>query len=72
MQGIGVEEDEEKGFQWIHEAALQEDVDALYLTGLCYQEGMGVEADLDEARDWYERAAELGDKRSKKALKKLK
>lgn len=72
MQGIGVDEDEEAGFEWIHEAALQGDADSQYLVGLCYEEGMGVEQDLSEARDWYERAADQGNKSAKKALKKLK
>ncbi len=42
------------------------------MVGVCYEEGMGVEEDCDEAREWYERAVEYGSKEAKKALKKLK
>ena len=39
--------------------------------GICYEEGLGVDIDLEEARDWYARAAEQGHKAAKKAYKKL-
>ena len=50
----------------------QGDADSQYSLGLCYEEGIGVEADLGEARDWYARAAAQGDPQAKKALKRLK
>ena len=34
-------------------------------------EGLGVQEDCDEARDWFSRAAEQGNREAKKALKKL-
>ncbi len=46
-------------------------MDAQYSLGMCYEEGLGVDVDLEEARDWYARAAEQGHKAAKKACKKL-
>ena len=36
--------------------------DAMYMVGCCYENGDGAEADLDEARRWYELAAPKGSK----------
>lgn len=40
------------------QAAEQGHAGAQYNMGVCYEEGIGFEADLTEARVWYERAAE--------------
>ena len=53
------------------QSAVQGDMDAQYSLCMCYEEGLGVDVDLEEARDWYARAAEQGHKAAKKACKKL-
>ena len=45
---------------WFRKAASQGDVDAQYLLGMCYEEGLGVQADRGEAYEWYARAAAQG------------
>ncbi len=66
-----MEEDCEKAFRWFYNAAVQGDSDSQFVLGTCYEDGIGVEADLTEAREWYGRAAEQGHREAKKALKKL-
>lgn len=51
-------------------SASQGDADAQYAVGVCYEDGIGVEADLEEAREWYARSAKQGNKEAKKHLKK--
>ena len=64
-----MDEDPELGFYWFLKSAMQGDGDAQYAVGLCYEEGMGVEVDLDEALEWYARSAKQGNKEAKKRLK---
>ena len=40
--------------------------------GTCYKNGFGVEADLEEAKKWYEKAAAQGNENAINDLKKLK
>ena len=51
---------------------MQGDSDSQYCLGRCYEDGIGVDVDLNEAREWYARAAQQGNKDSKRALKRLK
>ena len=44
-------------------AAKKGDARAMAMLGLFYQKGLGVEADLNKAVDWYAQAGEKGDKR---------
>ena len=39
--------------------------------GFCYQKGLGVPADLAEAKRWYTRAASQGDANAQALLKEL-
>jgi len=43
-----------------------------YHIGYCYENGLGVSKDLNEARRWYNLAAEQGDSDAKKGLQRLK
>jgi TPR repeat protein len=38
------------------------------LVGRCYEEGIGVAADVGAAHDWYRRSAEAGDFRGQRSL----
>ena len=44
----------------IRELAAREDVEALFLMGTAYDEGLGVDVDFPEALRWYKRAAARG------------
>lgn len=48
--------------EWYLKAAEKGYADALYRMGECYEHGTGVEADSDQARSYYRRAAEQGHK----------
>jgi len=48
-------------FKWALAAAKQGNVDCQKYTGDCYDEGLGVEPDLDSAFEWYLKAAEQDD-----------
>ena len=46
--------------EWYRKAADQNDLDAQYKLGVCYEKGEGVGKDLKEAAKWYRKAAEKG------------
>ena len=46
-----------KGFEWFYQAAKSNHREAQYYTGLCYQQGIGVEKDIELAIYWYQQAA---------------
>ncbi len=43
--------------KWFRQAASQEDPDAKFNLGVLYEQGLGVDADLDKAVGWYQEAA---------------
>ena len=43
----------------------------MFNLGACYMEGTGVKKDVQEAKNWFKRAASLGHERSAKLLEKL-
>ena len=51
-----------KAFEWFLVAAKQNHTEAEYYVGLYYQNGKGVQRDLDQAIFWYEKAAIKKDK----------
>lgn len=56
---------------WFSYAAVQGSETAQYNLGLCYETGRGVEQDIDEAAEWYEKAAEQGNVKAQAALERL-
>ncbi len=46
-----------RAFEWFMVAAKQGHIEASYYVGLYYQNGKGVEQNIDEAIQWYEKAA---------------
>lgn len=53
--------DKSEAIALIKKAAVQGDADAQFYMGEIYHEGKAVETDLDEAAEWYRKAAEQGD-----------
>ena len=55
-----IENNMEEAATWYRKAAVQNDLDAQYKLGLCYDKGEGVPQDSKEAVKWYQKAAEHG------------
>jgi TPR repeat protein len=53
----GCKTDEETGFKWLMNSALQGNMKAAAGVGYCYDEGVGVKKDLDQAVKWYSKLA---------------
>jgi len=56
----GVERDTKEAVAWYRKAAEQEQADAQYSLGMCYEKGEGVEQDNKEAKTWCLKAAKQG------------
>jgi TPR repeat protein len=52
-------------------AAARGEVTAMFNLGAMYEHGIGVGADIDMAKAWYQRAAAKGDPGARAALKRL-
>lgn len=52
----------QKALSLFREGARQNNVFCMYLYARCYELGTGVEANATEAKDWYRRAAEAGNR----------
>jgi TPR repeat protein len=58
---LGVERNEKEAFRLFLQAAKKEDNDyAMFVVGSCYEQGKGVERDIEEARVWYSKASRDG------------
>lgn len=60
MEGQGVNENQEKGFQWIRKAAEAGYPDATYKLAMCYAEGLGTTPNFQQAYVWSMLATALG------------
>src|SRR5256885_725545 len=58
--GIGVENDEVKAFEWYKKSAEQGFSNAQCNLGVCYANGIGVKKDEVKAFEWYKKSAEQG------------
>lgn len=58
-----------KAFTLFNRAAERNNAGAQRHLAMCYEEGKGVDKDLDEAKQWYEKAAANGDAEAAKKLK---
>lgn len=68
----GAEEDNEKALKWFRAAAEQNFAAAQLMLGIIYEEGEIVQQDLQQAEEWYSKAAAQGDEEAKQALEALK
>ena len=59
-KGIGTALDPASAVEWFRKAADQDCPAAFYELGVCYENGEGVEKNLDEAEIWYRKAVEGG------------
>ena len=55
-----MKQDYAEAVKWFRTAAKQDNADAQYSFGCCYDNGEGVEQDYAEAVKWYHKAAEQG------------
>ena len=59
-KGIGTALDPAAAIGWFRKAADQDCSEAFYELGVCYENGEGVEKNLDEALTWYRKAVDGG------------
>lgn len=59
-KGIGTALDPVSAVEWFRKAAAQNSPAAFYELGVCYENGEGVEKNLDEAETWYRKAVDAG------------
>ena len=59
-KGIGTALDPVEAVAWFRKAADQNNPAAFYELGVCYENGEGVEKNLDEAEKWYRKAVDGG------------
>ena len=60
LNGIEVEKDEKRAYQWFLKSAQHNNMYGLNGVGSCYRFGRGVKQDLNIAIEWYLKSAELG------------
>ncbi|MCQ2353256.1 MAG: SEL1-like repeat protein [Victivallaceae bacterium] len=60
LEGIGVEKDAEKAFEWGRKSAEQGNAEAQVGLAALYLEGIGVEKDAEKAFEWGRKSAEQG------------
>ena len=65
-----MEKNEDLFMHWLRKAAHEDDRDAQYLLGACYEHGNGVARNLDLAQEWYDRAAEKKDSGEEDSLER--
>jgi TPR repeat protein len=58
--GIGVEKDARKAFEYILQAAEEQEPMAMYNAGICYRDGLGVSVDEKKAHGWFLKAGGKG------------
>ena len=62
----------DKAVQWFRNASNKGDGNATYFLGICYEKGLGVNMDKDEALSLYQKAAKSNAAASQKAANKAK
>lgn len=70
-EGLGVEKDLSKAFEWTKRAAEHGDWDAQYNLAGLYEEGTGTAADLERASYWYQQAAKQNHELALKKCREL-
>ncbi len=71
QNGLGVEEDWSKAFEYYKMAADLEEPTGMNNVGFFYENGMGVEQDYEKALEYYDMAAELGSEAAKQNADRL-
>ncbi|MBR0373540.1 MAG: toll/interleukin-1 receptor domain-containing protein [Mogibacterium sp.] len=66
--GFGVDEDPAAAYLWYRKAADAGDADGMYMVGWCIENGYGAG---DQALEWYQRAADLGNEEAAAAVTRL-
>ncbi|KAJ2698705.1 hypothetical protein H4218_003118 [Coemansia sp. IMI 209128] len=66
--GEGVEINDQLAFDWGHRAAQQGFTRAIFAMGYYYEMGVGCEPDINQANEWYARAAAAGSVEAKERL----
>ena len=67
--GYGFQENKKEAFEWCEIAAKAGSIFSMRNLGLYYYNGSGCSTDYEKSKEWYRKAASLGDEDAKKALK---
>lgn len=67
-----VDKDYDKAVYWYTQAATQGHPDAMYQLGQLYMKGMGVQQNIQRARDYWKNAAKMGNKQAIRRISKNK
>ncbi len=60
LKGQGVEQSDEKAFEWFKKSANGRNEQAQFNVGLMYHKGQGVEQSYEKAFEWYKKSADNG------------
>lgn len=73
LEGIGVEQNFENALQWLKIAAGSPNYldEAMFAIGEIYEQGLGLKADREAAKKWYEKAAEKGHQKAQQKIQAL-
>lgn len=71
--GYGVKQSNAKAYKMCKKAleTIKNDATLMYMMGYFYQNSIGVSADMNEAKAWYKKAANAGNRNAKNALKEI-
>lgn len=69
LDGLGAPKDEAKAIEWFKKSADQGNPVALYMLGARHAKGLGVALNKEQARQYWTKAAQLGDSNAAEALK---
>lgn len=74
LKGTGVEKNETNALEWLRLAANSPNyvVEAMYDLACMYEDGLGVNIDLQKAKEWYQKASEKGHQLALKKLAQIK
>ena len=71
LTGMDIDQDLEKALSYFEYSASKENAIGLYSLACMYENGQGVEADIDKAIELYKKAADLDHREAKTALRRL-
>ena len=66
-----MKKDSKKSLELINKAADQNNTSAMRHLGLLYEQGYGVKIDYEKAKEWYQKAADLGDTNAQTDLQRI-
>lgn len=63
-----LKENYQEALYWYQKAASQDDINAFLELGIMYKYGQGTEKDLNKAKEWFQKAADMGNEEAEREL----